>query len=114
MTPVHWMNEKCTAKLTEGESTQCKKKYCMIAGLCSMVSQLGPILFSVLPVLDVFDFCIINIILYMSPELKKNKDFYQRHGQAMLLVRLVASIAPETCPRIPELEEGTVVEYHFA
>ena len=61
------MNKKCTAELTEGESTQYeKKKYCMKAGLCSTVSQLRPILFSFLQVLDVFDFCIINIILYVS------------------------------------------------
>jgi len=64
-----------------------------------MVSQLRPILFLVLQVLDVFDFFIINIILCMSQELK-NKGFSQRHGQATLLVRLVPSIAPETRPRI--------------
>jgi hypothetical protein len=48
----------------------------------------------------------------MAPELKI-KGFYQRHGQAMLLFRLVPSIAPETRPRIPELQGGTLVEHSF-
>jgi len=81
----------------------------------SHVYHLKSILYLLLQVLDVADFCSMKSRLQRPPWDKNLRDLKQRNKQAILLVHLILSIVLETqCLRIFEQQQENVIEHHYA